>query len=48
MMKKGEIFHKRIVNMEFICFLCYNNVEIANPLQKYWKFEKKLLQNYLQ
>ena len=37
MMKKSEIFRKRIVNIEFICFACYNNVEIENPVQRYWE-----------
>ena len=38
MMKKGEFFLKRIVNIEFICFLFYNNLEIENSMQRYHKF----------
>ena len=31
--KRGK-FLKRFVNIEFMCFACYDNAEIEKPVQK--------------
>ena len=40
-MEKSEIFHKRILNIEFICFACYNNAEIEILCKDIGNFKKK-------
>ena len=32
--EKRENFLKRFVNIEFMCFGCYDNAEIEKPVQK--------------
>ena len=32
--KKREKFLKRFINIEFLCFACYDNAEIEKPVQK--------------
>ena len=32
--KKREKFLKIFINIEFLCFACYDNAEIEKPVQK--------------
>ena len=39
--KRGK-FLKRFVNIEFMCFACYDNAEIEKPVQKLYFYLKKI------